>query len=316
MPEDLSSTTDQNHCQCASVISEPDNSKTRPRVFTFAKWFRRIGYLFLILTFAWIFLYHFITWNHFRTNNYSRIEPSLIIGTQVAFYLLQISFVVIALSIEISSIAKRGNIIKYYDTNPNECCYTTKYIAILLWWILIIIGVTFVCVNVLGYTSKDQYGGILHLWGWPITHSAFVISFYAPADSDKLTFSIRFFSTYWAMVDFFIGVIVFFCVMRAVKYSISRWSTKKQYSIKEILVLVTSAAFFMSFMTIERFNQYNDMYITEDHHKYQPLHTLPLNIQIPILIGVTCTLMIIGAAFFELAGLAITKVFRLDDEIE
>jgi hypothetical protein len=35
---------------------------------------------------------------------------------------------------------------------------------------------------------------------------------------------------------------------------------------------------------------------------------------IPILIGVICTMMVIATAFLELFGLAIAKIFRIDDE--
>jgi hypothetical protein len=319
MPEEPSSTADQNHCQPASAISEPANNHTRPRILTFAKWLRRFGYVIIILAVAWTIFYHYRTLNYMCAGNYfeyKKVELYLYDGTRNAFYLWQIAFFVISISLGIRYIVRKESTKLLSNEQLNGLSFSSKYFFILiLLWLPIYVGCTFLSLNFLGYNAYEKP---LHLYGWPIAHSGCQLNDPDWEGGSMFKDLFKFFSLYWTIVDFILAVLIVFCNILAIRYVMRRLSNKRQYFLKEILIIITATAIFLSLRTIEQYSYSRDKYvadyIAEDWYTYQPLHALPLYMQIPTLIGITCVVMVLGTALFELFGLGMAKMFRTDAE--
>ncbi len=321
MPQDRSSATENNYCQSTTAISASGNNAPRPAILTSAKRLRRFGCLLAILALAWTMYYSYSEWHYYRVFEDEffeiyRVERFLDTGSNVAFYLWQIAFGAIAISITIRSIREDTDL--HCHEVQNESLFSAKHIAILiLRWLPVFVGITFLCVNILGHSEilSRSYTYIRsHYWGWPIIHSGFHIAnntYFGTRDYGPYT-RINFFSAYWTMFDFVVAGLIVLCSILVIKYAISRWSTKRQYSLKEILILITSTAFFLSFMMFDRSTSGGLGYTA----KYHPVCEFPLVIQIPMLMGIACAAVVLGTAFFELFGLAIAKIFRLDDKAD
>ena len=311
MPEDPSSTADQNLCQSASEISKPEKNNPRPRIFTFAKWLRWFGYVIAILGVVLILTSYHIASNHYQIEEYWQASVIFYTGFWYAHILFYVSIIAITIGIGIPCMEKQKYPQKQQAELNTESYTQRRYTKEFLLWMPVIIGASLLLVNLIGWKSDDSYRD-RYILGWPIIHTVTKSDmFYSYQTPGSI---IRFFRAYWLVVDLFIGALIILCSTIAFQYVNNRWITKKQYTLKELLVFVTSAAFLLSFISIERYTHFSSLYILDNEPTYQPAYLLPLYMYIPILIGVICAVMVLGTAFFELFGLGIAKMFRTDAE--
>ena len=275
---------------------------------------RRFGYVTAILGIVLIVVCYYKAYNSYQIGRETwEAENIFQTGYWYAYILFYASLIAISIGIGIPFVEKQKYAQKQSDELNKDCFSQNQKYLVLLLWIPVIVGAILILANLIGYkiNGVNPYR-YRFTWGWPILHAISRSDIFL-GHPQPISF-IRYFSAYWLMVDSFVSIAIILCTTIAVKYIRNRWTTNRQYTLKELLVLVTSTAFLMTFITMERYTHFSNTYIIENQHTYQPVHLLPLYMQIPILIGIACVVMVLGTAFFELFGLAIAKIFRLDDE--
>jgi hypothetical protein len=304
MREQPSNPGNENRCEVGSAaIERARSTRTFGRLWLAGSllW---LGLVAAVLIIALDRLYHRGSWGNISDDPF---------GMAIMYFLMQLAFVAVVLAIGIYIDNAMAGQISTGDL-PDECrrrSNTTQHV--LLSCIPTIAGVALLFTNLMG-DKRDPWSSWQeqHYWGWPII-SATASDFLDCASSFETSGS---FSIYWIMVDAIVGATIVYCVVRSVKYMNKRWKTGMRYTLKEIIVFVTAAAVTMSFIGIERYTHLSGVYYSAGEPTYRPIHLLPVAVEIPVLIGVACTIMVIATAFFELCGLIVTRLCRIDRDEE
>lgn len=276
------------------MIIEQSNTKK----FNYVKWIRRIGILALLLAII-------STWYHVcaeRNIYYLAERPFLaycfVYSYTLAIFLWNVSFIAFAISLGIffiekqkRALEKRSDVTKDSDLGGNN-----KYLY--LWWIPITANASLIYLNIIGYNHHR------HVWGWPFIHTSCGLNPYGgPIYLD-------YFSYFWVVLDLFVATTIVLGSIFGVKYFRNRPFSFKQFSLEEILIFITAAAFLLPYAI----NEYRAFCIKlpefpmiENYCFYYPLCCLMPHLQIPILLGVLCTAMVCGWGFVKVVSFAISK---------
>ena len=310
MTEERSTASGENRCQAASAAIEPVRSTHTSGRLWLARSLRCLGLAAAILIIPLDLDYHRNSWP--RVNDPFQ-ESYHHYAMVIIYIIMQLAFAAIALATGIlidATTASQSSL----GNRPDECRQRTSIAQLLfLWCMPTTVGVALLSVNLMGGVGDPWQ--VQHCWGWPIISSTTNGFLYcATSFVTSGTFSI-----YWIVVDVLVGAVIVYSIIKSVKYINKRWRTKPQYTLEEIIVFVTAGALTMSFITIERYAHlrgvyYWDVYFWFGEPTYRPVHLLPLGIEIQVLIGVACTIMVIAAAFFQLCGVVVTRIFRIDED--
>jgi hypothetical protein len=182
--------------------------------------------------------------------------------------------------------------------SKDESVRSSRWLGICIQWFLIaLVGFALIRINLVGHFPEsyiDFYANTNPVWiqyrGWPMMISC---------DDD-------FFGIYWIFTNIVIAMVILYCTSLSLKYVYRRWKKQKQLFLSEILIVMTTASIILAFITSLDFMLFH----YDGLPSYQPLHLLPLYLQIPIWFGLLCTAGVLATVMVDGVRFLLTRKNR------
>jgi hypothetical protein len=197
------------------------------------------------------------------------------------------------------------------------------------------IGVIFVCMlplfvgaamlweNIIGYRNKVSDETKQYL-GWPLNITVWNTWNYEDASIDGVPDDIYWsnfsgspkgLGTYAAITNTVFSLAMLYCTFLATRIIRRSMNNRLQFSIKGLLILTTAVAMLCSMIVAIDFwpEWFPGQRITNEYI-YQPLHKIPLYLQIPLWFGLFCTAAVLATAMIDGVRFLVTRKDRSTEQ--
>ncbi|MBN2577614.1 MAG: hypothetical protein JXB10_01305 [Pirellulales bacterium] len=192
------------------------------------------------------------------------------------------------------------------DTHQNDppLRRNSRLRLLIPWFAVAMVGTALFEANTVQHSSKTTG----YFRGWPLIIAAFL-----PDEEDEFDFNpadyivdLEGMKHYAANINLVFSVTILFCTFLAMKYFFRLRKGRRQFSIQETLVFMTTCAILGSFLVTIDFWPRPPLH-GNINYIYQSLHVLPILLQIPLWFGVFCTAAVLATAMIDGVRLLTTR---------